>query len=214
MPKWVTDFCREDDGQDLIEYGLIAALVAVVIITAYGSIDTAIESIRNGAFDYVAKPCPLDELEVRIQRALERQALRQRSHDAGLIPLAITAYTSFVSPEADELRANVDDLLRHIDLAAEVGARYVRAFLGELIPGTNWASAYANITHCLEGAVELLQRLLVRLPQADECLVRAARVWVGCQQLGPEGRLDSLEREGGRDVHFEVMDRAGTIRLD
>ena len=27
-----------------------------------------------GAFDYVAKPCPLDELEVRIQRALERQS--------------------------------------------------------------------------------------------------------------------------------------------
>ena len=44
------------------------------MLTGHGSIDTAIESIRMGAFDYVAKPCPLDELEVRIQRALERQS--------------------------------------------------------------------------------------------------------------------------------------------
>ncbi len=51
----------------------------VVMLTGHGSIDTAIESIRVGAFDYVAKPCPLDELEIRIQRALERQALQERA---------------------------------------------------------------------------------------------------------------------------------------
>jgi DNA-binding NtrC family response regulator len=41
-----------------------------------------------GAFDYVAKPCPLDELEVRIQRALERRALQQRASllERGLTP--------------------------------------------------------------------------------------------------------------------------------
>ena len=51
----------------------------VIMLTGHGSIDTAIESIRAGAFDYIAKPCPLDELEVRIQRALERQSLRRRA---------------------------------------------------------------------------------------------------------------------------------------
>ena len=51
----------------------------VVMLTRHGSIDTAIEAIRRGAFDYVAKPCPLDELEVRIQRALERRALLTRT---------------------------------------------------------------------------------------------------------------------------------------
>ena len=60
----------------------------VIMLTGHGSIDTAIESIRLGAFDYVAKPCPLDELEVRIQRALERQALRKRASllERGLTP--------------------------------------------------------------------------------------------------------------------------------
>jgi DNA-binding NtrC family response regulator len=60
----------------------------VIVLTGHGSIDTAIESIRMGAFDYVGKPCPLDELEVRIQRALERQSLRKRASllERGLTP--------------------------------------------------------------------------------------------------------------------------------
>ncbi|MEW5984768.1 MAG: sigma-54 dependent transcriptional regulator [Acidobacteriota bacterium] len=60
----------------------------VVMLTGHGSIDSAIESIRIGAFDYVSKPCPLDELDIRIQRALERQALRQRAAllERGLTP--------------------------------------------------------------------------------------------------------------------------------
>lgn len=60
----------------------------VIMLTGHGTIDTAIESIRRGAFDYVAKPCPLDELDVRIRRALERQSLRQRASllERGLTP--------------------------------------------------------------------------------------------------------------------------------
>jgi DNA-binding NtrC family response regulator len=68
----------------------------VIMLTGHGSIDTAIESIRAGAFDYLAKPCPLDELEVRIQRALERRTLRRRATllERGLTPPDLG--TSFV----------------------------------------------------------------------------------------------------------------------
>ena len=60
----------------------------VIMLTGHGSIDTAIEAIRVGAADYVGKPCPLDELEVRIQRALERNSLRRRADllERGLTP--------------------------------------------------------------------------------------------------------------------------------
>ena len=51
----------------------------VIMLTGHGSIDSAIESIREGAFDYVTKPCPLDEIALRIQRAIERRNLRQRT---------------------------------------------------------------------------------------------------------------------------------------
>jgi DNA-binding NtrC family response regulator len=64
------------------------AAIDVIVLTGHGSIDTAIESIRMGAFDYVAKPCPLDELEVRIHRAVEQQELRRRATllERGLTP--------------------------------------------------------------------------------------------------------------------------------
>ncbi len=60
----------------------------VIMLTGHGSIDTAIESIRIGAFDYVLKPCPLEELQMRIQRALERKSLQQRANllERGLTP--------------------------------------------------------------------------------------------------------------------------------
>ncbi|MDM7916498.1 MAG: sigma-54-dependent transcriptional regulator [Candidatus Eisenbacteria bacterium] len=60
----------------------------VILLTGHGSIDTAIASVRAGAFDYAVKPCPLDELEVRIQKALERQFLSRRARllERGLTP--------------------------------------------------------------------------------------------------------------------------------
>jgi len=48
--------------------------VAVVMITAYGSISTAIEAMKNGAYDYLLKPFDPDELGVLIEKVVEQQA--------------------------------------------------------------------------------------------------------------------------------------------
>jgi len=48
--------------------------VAVIMITAYGSIPTAIEAIKNGAYDYLLKPFEPAELGVLIERIIEHQA--------------------------------------------------------------------------------------------------------------------------------------------
>lgn len=73
----------------------------VIMLTGHGSIDTAIEAIRIGAFDYVVKPCPLDELDIRIQRALERRALRRRANllERGLTPTNLESSFIGESPE-------------------------------------------------------------------------------------------------------------------
>lgn len=44
--------------------------VPVILVTAFGSIETAIEAIRRGAFDYTTKPFKLSEMSVTIERAL------------------------------------------------------------------------------------------------------------------------------------------------
>ncbi len=43
----------------------------VIMLTAYGSVETAIEALKLGAFDYVTKPFKVDELLITVQRALD-----------------------------------------------------------------------------------------------------------------------------------------------
>ena len=87
--------------------------------------------------------------------AEQKTALRQLCSDAGLTVLAVTAYTGFVSRSPEERQANVDELRHYADLAAELGARYVRTFLGELPPGANPDSAmYEYMAECLYSASE------------------------------------------------------------
>ncbi len=47
----------------------------VLVMTAYGSIDTAVEAMRSGAYDYLAKPIDRERFSVVVEKALERHAL-------------------------------------------------------------------------------------------------------------------------------------------
>ena len=49
--------------------------IPVVILTAHGTVDEALEMIRQGAYDYIAKPYNTQDLLMRISRALEREQL-------------------------------------------------------------------------------------------------------------------------------------------
>ena len=49
---------------------------SVILMTAFGSVSTAVEAMKNGAFDYVQKPFEIEEMEVKIEKALELKRLR------------------------------------------------------------------------------------------------------------------------------------------
>ncbi|MGZ5463362.1 MAG: sigma-54-dependent transcriptional regulator, partial [Thermoanaerobaculia bacterium] len=54
---------------------------AVILMTAYGTIEAAVDAMRRGAFDFVQKPFDLEQLEVRVARALEHgRLLREVTH--------------------------------------------------------------------------------------------------------------------------------------
>lgn len=82
-------------------------------------------------------------------------AVRKQCSEVGLISLAVTAYTGFVSSSAEERKSNVDELRRYADVAASLGAKYVRTFLGELPDGTTIDnSIYERIFECLQRAAD------------------------------------------------------------
>ncbi|HSF19726.1 MAG TPA: sigma-54 dependent transcriptional regulator [Vicinamibacteria bacterium] len=74
----VTDLnMRNVDGIELCER--IAANrpdVPVVVITAFGSVDTAVSAMRAGAYDFIPKPFELEVLSIAIRRAIQHHALR------------------------------------------------------------------------------------------------------------------------------------------
>jgi DNA-binding NtrC family response regulator len=70
----------EKDGMDVLRFFRKNTPEATVImITAFGSIETAIEAIREGAYDYISKPFKLEEIKFTVQRALEQRRLIQEN---------------------------------------------------------------------------------------------------------------------------------------
>jgi two-component system response regulator HydG len=75
----ITDLrMAEVDGLDVLD--AVRALdpeIPVIIMTAFGAIETAIEAMRRGAWHYVVKPARLDELALHANRAYEHRTLRR-----------------------------------------------------------------------------------------------------------------------------------------
>ena len=64
------------DGMEVLEVALKKAPAPTcIILTAYGSIESAVGAMRAGAFDFIPKPINLDQLEMTIKRAVESREL-------------------------------------------------------------------------------------------------------------------------------------------
>ncbi len=68
------------DGLDLLQKSIEDEMdVPFVMISGHGNIDTAVEAIKQGAFDYIAKPPDLNRLLLTVNNALERKSLRKEN---------------------------------------------------------------------------------------------------------------------------------------
>src|SRR5262249_49922503 len=64
------DFLREMASQE--------AAPLVVVVTAYGDVDNAVEALHAGAVDYLTKPIQVTDLVVKLRKVLEARGLRDR----------------------------------------------------------------------------------------------------------------------------------------
>ncbi|MCS6805360.1 MAG: sigma-54 dependent transcriptional regulator [Acidobacteriota bacterium] len=71
---------REIDGMKVLEETRARRPdIPVIVMTAFAAMDTAIEAISKGAYDYISKPFKLDHLRLVVRRALEQAALRREN---------------------------------------------------------------------------------------------------------------------------------------
>jgi two-component system response regulator AtoC len=69
-----------EDGMTLIDRALKMPHPPIcIMMTAYGSVDTAVEAMKRGAYDFVTKPLNLDKVEMLLARALQNRKLEQEN---------------------------------------------------------------------------------------------------------------------------------------
>ncbi|GAB4224893.1 MAG: sigma-54 dependent transcriptional regulator [Acidobacteriota bacterium] len=67
------------DGLELIRRAaMVNEATAVIMITAYGTVESAVRAMRMGAYDYIQKPFNLEELELKADRALKHRRMMSR----------------------------------------------------------------------------------------------------------------------------------------
>ncbi len=76
----VTDFRLPDmDGFEVVKEITAKKDVPVIVMTAYGTIQDAVEAMKLGAFDYITKPFALDEFLLLVERAVEIKRLKEEN---------------------------------------------------------------------------------------------------------------------------------------
>ena len=186
-----------EDGMTLIDRALKLPHPPVcIMMTAYGSVDTAVEAMKRGAYDFVTKPVNLDRLEVLIRRAL-------RSRE--------------VEGEVKELRQQAERD-RRTGLDALIG----RSAVMESVFDTIRQVAPSRATVLIEGESGTGKELVARALHNLSNRTKAKFVPVHCAAFNPQLLESELfghergaftgatERRAGR---FEQAD-GGTIFLD
>jgi CheY-like chemotaxis protein len=80
----------------------------VIIVTGYASLETAVAAIKEGAYDYIMKPCKLDEIKIVIDRATEKIKLHNENKE--LLRKLKDAYQELMTLNKKSCVENLGDL--------------------------------------------------------------------------------------------------------
>ena len=102
----------------------------VVVVTAYGSVETAVEAMKEGADDFITKPLDADHLEIVVRKVLEREELRQEkkilADEVGQRYQLIVGESARTKQAAGSTRARRDGGRRSRPQRCEEGGRRAR----------------------------------------------------------------------------------------
>jgi DNA-binding NtrC family response regulator len=103
------------DGIEVLKESLkLDADRAVIILTAYGTIDTALKAIREGAYDYMTKPFKMEEMVIRVHNACERTRMVLKIKTLTKILREIMADAVFLK-SSDTYRSRIGDWIENVE---------------------------------------------------------------------------------------------------
>lgn len=157
----ITDLSMpEISGMTILEAALEKEGTEVVMMTAYGTAETAVQAMKKGAADYLLKPFPLDELELLVGKLVEKQRLKSLSgHYQQVIKESV--YDTFIgsSPAAQALKdllAKVAPTDTTVLLTGKsgTGKELAACMIHELSPRTNHPFIAVNCAALTETLLE------------------------------------------------------------
>jgi putative two-component system response regulator len=198
----------EVDGLEVLRQAReIAPQAVVLILTGYASLESAIEALREGAYDYLLKPCSVHELKLKIARGLERvrlaeereqaiEALRKAHDELGM---RVEERTTELAKVNEELRIEIAERKR-----AEEELRQSYARLRRTLEG---------IVHALVSAIEIKDPYTAGHQRRVTQLACAIAKEMGLSEEQVKGlRMAGLIHDLGKiNVPAEVLSKPGPL---
>lgn len=107
------------DGLTFLDQPEVRSLddTTIIMMSAYGSIDTALECMKRGAYDYISKPFKPDEVVLTLRKAEERSVLKQENQE---LKKALTKqHKSFSIKDIVHSSAKMGKVLKLVEIAAK-----------------------------------------------------------------------------------------------
>jgi signal transduction histidine kinase len=167
-------------------------LTIAVVLTGFASLESAVASIRQGAYDYLVKPCIIDDLRLTIRRGLEHRRLLMAEQEAKRRLEGINAELERrVLQQTEELRIANTELQSHNeakDVFLATLSHELRTPLTPIIGWTRLLLTNPNSSH-LEKGLKAIERNALTQAKLIEDLLDVSRIITGKVDFTPE-RLD------------------------
>jgi signal transduction histidine kinase len=183
----LTDLRLADlDGLEIVRALQVVSPDSIAItLTGYASLDTAIEALREGAYDYLVKPCDVLELRTTVKRGLERSRLaaqlRNRVRELEQANETIRALNLELEQRVERATADLRDQLTERD-------EFVATVSHDLKSPLTFIKGMANLRRRRAPVTPVTTPLLDALEQIEACAGRMAHM---LDELVDAGRLEA-----------------------
>jgi signal transduction histidine kinase len=164
-------------------------LTIALVLTGFASLESAVASMRQGAYDYLIKPCMIEDLKHTIRRGLEHRRLLVAEQEAKLRLEGLNAELERrVEEQTRQLRMANEELLRNSAAKDVFLATLSHELRTPLTPIVGWSRVLmANPTQAiLEKGLKAIERNALHQARLIEDLLDVSRIITGKLTFNPE----------------------------